>query len=69
MPSAPEMLCRKCRAGLEEMIIPDGIFGLPRHKLFTCPNKECDWFGIVVVAGIPAKSQDDAPLGGFEERF
>lgn len=46
------MKCSKCQSNLREV--------LPvKSALKTCPNKDCEMFGIVVVAGIPDTPEKD----------
>lgn len=48
-----KLCCRKCKQEL--VIMPQGFSVesfLSQVKLQYCTNKECEWFGVVVVAGI-----------------
>ena len=48
------MKCRKCKEKLKEIPIGgfDAFSFIQSIKEMYCSNEKCEWFGIVVVAGI-----------------
>ncbi len=49
--------CRKCLREIQGVEIGAGsdIFGMlaARDRIMHCTNPDCEWFGVVVTAGIP----------------
>lgn len=62
------MKCRKCEQKLTETTLnigdPFGGFGGPKYMY--CENSKCEWFGVVVVAGIPDAKLSPKQEGGKE---
>ena len=57
------LLCRECRAPMSLFYTGD-IFGVGFcSPLYYCNASACKWFGVMVVAGIPAppRPEEDPP--------
>jgi len=54
------MKCRKCKVSMKKEASGD-VFSMFLPSSYWCPNNKCDWYGVVVKAGIPEekdKSKD-----------